>query len=620
MSAFDVLNQFEYGKPIYVRKPIPNFKTEAEKIKYYEKKYELWRNGDGKLTGMHLYYLDNIKLANRVTGEETFPICRDIDVVVFHEIERLRKLNKWLYITKARGIGLSTLMFTVPFWYFRMYPNSTCVATTGKDKKTLGRLFSSYTMFAYENMDENIKPPFVNKNETASESFLKVNVKVKTDEGIKYKLSRFECKETSDTPKSPTAFSGYGAIYGAFDELPLHPRRSELIGSAKEIFRNPITKKIEGFLIAGGTVEDSVSGEDLAALKDFVQHCDGFNFEHLFIRATWGMCMENGWSNHEKAEAEILEERAKLEKLEDKTPLKNAIKNNPLTEEEIWDMAGSKMFEDDVIDTVKQTIKNIDAQLPPIINYNLVNMGGEIHANVSPKSPVSVLEIPKKGVKYYVGIDGTGSTKQGGVINGSDVGLYVVKMFDPSDPDTSYTPVCRYTERPKSFEDCYIKMANIIRWYNFDGNCRVQAESNQGNEHFGAFLIKDGLEKTIMMRGDLSGKGHVNKNKMFIYRTPDVIDWQYRQANIVLRKYGHNFKFKSLLEEILLPYETNTDELDSWLMCLCAMGADFDKVVVKKVRPKPPRLVWNDRTRRYEYENEDKRWDAVYQEKRPTEN
>lgn len=118
----------------------------------------------------------------------------------------------------------------------------------------------------------------------------------------------------------------------------------------------------------------------------------------------------------------------------------------------------------------------------------------------------------------------------------------------------------------------------------------------------------------------MSGKGHVNKNKMFIYRTPDVIDWQYRQANIVLRKYGHNFKFKSLLEEILLPYETNTDELDSWLMCLCAMGADFDKVVVKKVRTKPPRLVWNAVTRRYEYENEDKRWDAVYQEKRPTEN
>ena len=109
MSAFDVLNNFEYGKPIYTRKPIPNFKTEAEKIKYYEKKYELWRNGDGKLTGMHLYYLDNIKLANRVTGEETFPICRDIDVVVFHEIERLRKLNKKL-LQSAVVINVETVL------------------------------------------------------------------------------------------------------------------------------------------------------------------------------------------------------------------------------------------------------------------------------------------------------------------------------------------------------------------------------------------------------------------------------------------------------------------------------------------------------------------------------
>lgn len=617
MSAFDVLNNFKRGEPIYVRKPIPTFKSESDKVKYYEKKYDLWRNGDGKLTGMHLYYLDNIKLANRVTGEETFPICRDIDVVIFHEIERLRKLNKWMYITKARGIGLSTLMFTVPFWYFRMYPNSTCVATTGKDKKTLGRLFSSYTMFAYENMDESIKPPFVNKNETASESFLRVNVKVKTDEGVKYKLSRFECKETSDGPKSPTAFSGYGAIYGAFDELPLHPRRAELIGSAKEIFRNPITKKIEGFLIAGGTVEDSVSGEDLANLKSFVENCEGFNFEHLFIDATWGRCMENGWSDRDKAREEILAERALLDKLEDKTALKNEIKNNPLTEQEIWDMAGSKMFDDDVVDIVKSTMQNNRDTSPEILPYNLTNMGGDIKAEPVRVSPVHILERPKRGVKYFVGIDGTGSTKQGGVISGSNVGFVITKMYDPQAPETSYSPVVIYTERPKSFEDCYIKMANLIRYYNFDGLCKVQAESNQGNEHFGAYLIKEGMERVIMMRQDLSGKGFTNKNKMFTFRNPDVIDWQYRQANIILRRYGHRFKFNKLLEEILLPYETNTDILDAWLMCLCGMGADFDKVVEKK-KPKPQkRLVWNDTTKTYEYEEETQRWDAAIIEKNP---
>lgn len=582
MSAFDVLNNFKRGEPIYVRKPIPTFKTDLEKIKYYEKKYELWRNGDGKLTGMHLYYLDNVKLFNRVTGEETFPICRDIDVVIFHEIERLRKLNKWLYITKARGIGLSTLMFTIPFWYFRMYAGSTCVATTGKDKKTLGRLFSSYTMFAYENMDENIKPPFLNKNETASESFLAVNTKIKTEEGVKYRKSRFECKETSDTPKSPTAFSGYGAIYGAFDELPLHPRRRELIGSAKEIFRNPITKKIEGFLIAGGTVEDSVSGEDLSALKEFVENCEGFNFEHLFIPATWGRCMTNGWSDLEQAEKEILEERKKLESLEDKSVLNNEIKNNPLNLEEIFNLAGSKMIEEDVLDIIKATIEIINNERPPIAPYSLTNMGGRISASPSSSSPITILEHPKRGVEYRIGIDGTGSTKQGGVMTGSDVGLVVTKMFDPEKPESSYTPVAIYTERPKSFEDSYIKMANIIRYYNLDGLCKVQAESNQGNEHFGAYLIKEGLEKTIMMRQDLSGKGFTNKNKMFTFRTPDVINWQYRQANIVLRKYGYNFKFKKLLSELLLPYETNTDILDAWLMCLCGMGADFDKPVVKK--------------------------------------
>lgn len=600
MSAFDILNNFERGKPIYVRKPVPIFKTDLDKKNYYEKKYRLWKDGDGKLTGMHLYYLDNIKISNRVSGEEMYPICRDIDVVIFHEIERLRKINKWLYITKARGVGLSTIMFTIPFWFFRMFPGSNCAATTGKDKKTLGKLFSSYTMFSYENMDENIKPPFINKNETASESFLQVNTKVSSDEGVKYRKSRFECRETTDTPKSPTAFSGYGAKFGVFDELPLHPRRAELIGSAKEIFRDPLTKKIEGFLMAGGTVEESVSGEDLANLKTFVDSCSAFGFEHLFIPATWGMCMTNGWSDLVEAEKLILSERAQLEKLEDKTHIRNAIKNNPLKQEEIWDLAGSAMFEDDVINIVKTTINNINDMPPPVMSHNIVNMGGEVIAQTTKSSPISILSHPKRGVRYIVGIDGTGSTKQGGVIKGSNVGLVVTQMFDPDLPESSYTPACIYTERPKSFEDCYIKMANIIRYYNKYGLCKVQAESNQGNEHFGAFLIKEGLEGVIMMRQDLSGKGNVNKNKMFIYRTQDVIDWQYRQANIILRKYGHNYKMKKLLEEVLLPYDFNTDILDAWLMCLCGMGADFDKVIIKKVRAYMKMPVFNQSTGTWE--------------------
>lgn len=590
-----ILSQFEKNKSIYTRKPVPSFRTDYERDKYYENKKKIWTDGAHGLTGMHIYYLDEIYLFNRVTGETYYPICRDIDVLIFHKIEELRKDFKWLYITKGRGIGLSTIMFSIPHYFFRMYPGSKCVATTGKDKKTLGHLFSNYFMHGYNHMDELIKPKFINKNETSAESYLRMMVKAKGKNGeIEFRQSEFICKETSDGPKSPTAFSGYGAIYGGFDEVPLHPRREDLLKSAKEIFIDPLTKEIKGFLLGGGTIEDSLTAEDIIKLQKFIDGCQALNFHHAFIPATWGNCMTNGWSDIKLAEEKIMRKREELEKMEDKTYLKAEIKNNPLTLDEIFEMGASGKFEEDIIQKVRQTIKVVNSEIKSGLltekPYTLVDMGGQIIASPTKESPIIILEPPQSGVSYEAGNDGTGTTKQGGVEIGSDVGLIIVKRFDPNDGNLpSYTPVAWYAERPKSFEDSYIKMTNVLKYYNQYGLLKLTLQSNQANEHFGAHLIKQGLEKIIRMRFDLSGKGNENKNKMGIFVTEDVIEWQYRQANVVLRKYAHLFKCKRLLEEILLPYDTNTDILDSWLMCLCGLGLNFD--APPKPKKDPPKEI-----------------------------
>lgn len=579
----DILKEFKRNEPIYQRKPVPLFKNDYERDKYYDKKRRVWEEGENGLTGMHIFYLDEILLENRVTGESYYPICRDIDVLIFHKIEELRKQHKWMYVTKGRGIGLSTIMFSIPHWFFRIYPGSRCVATTGKDKKTLSYLFSNYFMNAYNNLDELIKPAYINKNETSAESFLKMQIKTKDRNGnIVLKNSSFVCKETSDTPSSPTAFSGYGAIYGGFDEIPLHPRRSKLIESAKEIFVDPLTKDIKGFLLGGGTVEQNLSSEDILELKGFIDGCEALNFHHVFVPASWGNCMTNGWSDIEKAEKRILAKRAELELLEDKSFLKAEIKNNPLSLDEIFDMGGSGKIEEDVLAIVKEAEKIIvrDKIIQP--KYNLVDMGGFIQTNPTKDSPFIILEQPKEGVTYIIGNDGTGTTKDSGVESGSNVAMVVTKMFDPSDPDSSYTPIASYEERPKSFEDSYVKQTNLIKLYNKHGLARVRLQANQANEHFGAYLVKQGLKKVIGYRHDLGGVAKANKNKMGTYVTLDIIDWQYKQANRVLRRYGRNFRLKKLLEELQLPYEKNTDILDAWLMCLIEMGIDFDKIVEKK--------------------------------------
>lgn len=584
----DLLKQFKRNDPIYTRVPPPTFRTNYERDKYYDNKKRIWAEGANGLTGMHIYYLDEIKLENRVTGEAYYPICRDIDVLLFHKIEELRKQNKWLYVTKGRGIGLSTIMFSIPHWFFRMYPGSRCVATTGKDKKTLGHLFSNYFMHAYNNMDELIRPAFINKNETSAESFLRMQIKTKDEDGnVVLKHSNFVCKETADSPKSPSAFSGYGAIFGGFDELPLHPRRADLIKSAKEIFIDPLTKEIRGFLLAGGTIEALLTNENILELQAFINGCEALNFHHAFIPATWGNCMTNGWSDIKLAEEKILAKRAELDKLEDKSYLKAEIKNNPLTLDEIFDMGGSEKFEEDVVVKVRETIKLIKDVAQP--TYSLTDMNSVIITNPAKDAPTIILEHPKEGVTYIAGNDGTGTTKET-VAEGSDVALVITKMFDPSDIVSSYTPVAYYAERPKSFEDSYLKQTLLMKYFNKDNNLKIRLQTNQANEHFGAYLIKQGLGKKLGYRHDLGGVAKENKNKMGTFITPDVIDWQYRQANRVLRKYGHNFKMRRLLEEILLPYETNTDVLDAWLMCLIEMGINFDEVVKKKVLA--PRVVY----------------------------
>lgn len=587
----DILTQFKRNEPIYTRKPVPNFVTTYDRDKYYDNKKQIWTEGKDGLTGMHIYYLDEMYLFNRVTGATYYPICRDIDVLIFHKIEELRKIFRWLYITKGRGFGLSTLMFCIPHYFFRMYPGSKCVATTGKDKTTLGHLFSNYFMHAYNNMDEMIKPKFVNKNETKAESYLKMQVKAKgANDTVEMRLSEFICRETSDSPKSPTAFSGYGAIYGAFDEIPLHARWADLLKSAKEIFTDPVTKNLIGFLLGGGTIEHTLTAEQIVALQKFIESCEALNFEQAFIPATWGNEMTNGWSDIKKAEEKILKKREELDKLEDKSFLKAEIKNNPLNLEEIFEMGANGKFEEDVINKVRETIKVTRKEFSTgIIHprpHTLVDMGGNIISSPAKTSPLIILEQPQAGVSYEAGNDGTGSTKQGGVETGSDVALVIVKRFDPNtENQPSYTPVAWYSERPKSFEDSYIKMTNLLKLYNQFGLLKLTLQSNQANEHFGAHLIKANLEKIIRMRFDLSGKGEANKNKMGIFVTDDVIEWQYRQANIVLRKYGHLFRCIPLLEQILLPYDTNTDILDSWLMILCGLGLDFDKIKEKRVAP-----------------------------------
>lgn len=588
------------------------FKTTLEKQKYWAKEKERWREGYGDgyshLCGMHYYYLTQGNLKDGSDGSIIRPKYRDGDEWIINPLhDAFWTLKNHVGLVKRREIGATSIgAGLLPSYTMRMFPSST-FGMTSCDQPRIFKAFSDKTSEFIKRMDLDIRPVLdrtvgYKENATKQQVFLRLPWLVKNAQGASdYEFSELYAKETSESDEAAKGFSGTRMRAAYYDEFPLHKRKSKLLTSSTPCFMKQADQS--GLLFWAGTVESDITNEQIVALQNLVMESDILRFNVLFAPAWWCLFMdENGVSDEQKGVEWVLSERERLEKSGDKTYVNAFIKNYPLTLQEIFDLGGSGMFTEDNIRRIKLTIASIDENPPPINPHELTNMGGKIEVVPVKKSPIEILEHPKPGIEYRIGIDGTGTTKESGVLTGSDVALVVVKMYDPSDIDSSYTPVAFYTERPKSFPDSYGKMTNIIRHYNTYGLCKVQAESNQGNEHFGGHLIREGLERVIMMRQDLSGKGHANTSKMFTFRTKDVINWQYRQANIIIEKYGHNFKIKKLLLEMLLSYDTNTDILDAWLMCLCAMGMDFDVPVVKKKRKPAPKMYFDEATRTYKWE------------------
>lgn len=571
--------------PFFTREEPPTvFKTTLLRQKYLAEEKRRWIEGYAGINGMLYFYATQIILKDRIRGIKYYPTVRDVEAeIIFPQIEDCLKKGESPFITKGRGAGLSSIGMNLPFYFFRTMPDTTCIATS-KNKKILAELFTDKTMVAYDEMDSLTRPDLININKTANESFLRLGYKYIDKQGNeRYSENKFICRDTQDSDSSTTNFSGAGAIYGFADEAPLMTRFNGFFNSARECFIDHSINRMVGLMLFGGTVEESIPAEGIQRIKQIFDNAKSLNIRPIFIPATYGKHVVNGHSNHEKAREEILRHRDELDKLDDKFALKAYIKNNPLSLDEIFALGGSGRFEDDVVDMIAHQITVTSQKEVRPKAYNITTVNGDTVANPVKSGPVTILELPKPNIKYWIGIDGTATGEMSGSGDDrSEIACVVSKMYDPDESIVpSFCPVAIYHELPKSIEQSYYKISNVGRLYNQHGLAMFCAEGNSStSEHFGNFLVKEGLKKMIMLRKDLSGKGNVNKTKWFNYRNDATLDWQYRQANIFLRKYIGGMYFLELLQQMQIT--TNADILDAWLWCLVGMGADFDKPVIQK--------------------------------------
>lgn len=571
------------------------FKSAYEKQKYWEIEKARWREGYGEgyahLCGMHYFYLTQGTLKKGSDANFIRPIYRDCDEWIIDDLHKgFWDLTHHTGLIKRREIGATSIgAGLLPAYTTRMFPNSK-FGLTSCDKDRIFTAFNDKTDPFIKEMDIDIRP-FPDKSAGFKESFTKNQIYqrlpylvVDKHGNSTYNHAEIWTKETADSDESASGFSSTRLRAAYYDEFPLHKRKGKLLRSSQPCYMEG--SKQSGFLFWAGTVEE-MKAQHIQELQDIINKKESYGFNVIFAPAWWGLFVnENGVSDEKRGVEWVMSKREVFEKNNDIEGLKAFIKNYPLSWDEVFEIGKGERFEDDVAESITrqvETVRKRDIQPKPHI---ITFIDKKIEASPARVSPITILEHPKQGVKYWIGIDGTATGEMSSASDErSEIAAVVTKMYDPDESIVpSFCPVALYHELPKSIEQSYYKISNLGRHYNEFGLAMFSAEGNAStSEHFGNFLMKEGLGKMIMLRKDLSGKGNVDKKKWFNYRNDATLDWQYRQANIFLRKYIGGIYFSELLKQMQLPMATNADILDAWLWCLVGMGADFDKPVVKKI-------------------------------------
>lgn len=583
-----ILDNTKPPSPILTYHPLPDFKNLLEKQRYYYHQKELWIDGENGVPGTLIHKTQEQKIKHRNTGEIFRPLCRDVDLLIHTEIEKSRKKGEALVIIKGRGIGLSCEMGCLANYFMRVYPGSTSLFTSSEQAK-ISTLFSEKVMTTFNGYDDNIRPKVKRLNDTKNSVYLRAEVKSRDIDGNEFIAdSEIFCKQTADSDVDASGFSGKGCIFGAYDEVFLHKRRNLLLKSSSSCYIEQETGKVVGFLLCGGSVEETLTNEELHQLKIMIEDVEKSGrlgtlpARLLFIPAWWGKFMVNGHSNEKKAREWHAKEIEELEKMDDKSVVRAFKMNNPMSKNDIFDLATGSFFEEDVNNKIKLQLDELKEKPPFEAPHIITTLGDKTEAIPDKKGKIIVLEHPKDNVDYCLTVDGVASGKETGAQEGSNVASIMWKMFDPE--GFSYSPVGYYYERPATVEQSYIYSVDMCRYWNrFGGFKKIAAEGNAStSDHFATHLHKEGLGGWILYSKDLTGKGNINTKKVFQYITQDIRDWQIKQTNIILRKYAQNQRSRIILQDYLKGINDNADLRDSSLMFSVYAGANFDKPIVKK--------------------------------------
>ncbi len=596
----DIINNKK--PPIYVRTPKPFFKTTLDKQRYWANEKKKWIEGHNSLPGMYYHFLQEQTIKDRVSGETLMPKAFERDFIVHYEVEQARKIFTPVLILKARGTALSTFGGCAIHYHLRTYPGSTSLVTSA-DQSRISKLYTDKIRVCYDGYDSDIKYDIGKHSESSSKTYFQLKVKHLNEEGKeKISISDMFCNQTNKDDASAASFSGTGAIFGFFDEIALNKRRNKLLQSSESCFIDANTNERKGLLVMGGTCEDTLTNEEIEEFKLLYDKSVQMGYKVIFLPYWYRFHDKNGYIDKEAGERWYEKEYAIKSKSSDPNDLQAFLKNNPSSLSDIFSLGSTNFFSQTAVKNLMSIKERIEL-LPKDLTYKIEDREGALAALPNNKGNYTIQEMPKKGVKYQMVIDG--------VATGSDFGdgtsLMAATMIKGFDPDTQlpYQTVATLEFRPQSLEQSFPFIEDFAKFYNkYNGFDIMHPEaSNSTHELLPQYMIKKGIINWVKKRVDFSKSGNIDTNKWGQPMNQYSIPYAVGRWNEILSEYPQGITMLNVVNSLLKPTTENADIRSSILLFAFLIDKDFGKPPKEKKQSyyMVPQIIFKNGKRVFEF-------------------
>lgn len=583
------IKQEDVPPPKFIRTPKPEGMSGSMEEAYWKTEFGRWVDGytteEGHyLRGFHYFYLTQI-LIKMEDGPLIYPVWRDVDELVIEEWYLALENQEDLAIYKRRGIGLSVMFAALGIWRTITNPGTTYIMTSNNKPKSQ-RLFNEKVVISYKQLDAWIKPEIESKRQ---EGYLVMNTK-----GFNGMLdgntSTIMARQTSETREDAAAFESERAIGAFIDELFLHRFAQEVRRSMQSCLKKGMSKM--GPCVFGGSA-GAVSEEGIKEAESIWKNSKDLRIRTMFIPGTYGVDLApvraadgsavpntfynfcpNGHSLHKECKDWILEDRAFLDKSEDKGDLIAAIKSYPISVDEIFEMNDMGIIPPELLPRINRQKKEILGGTRRLKRYQLGDMGDRVVATPNNTANTFILELPVEGEEYIVGIDPipTVDTKVKESKTGKTAGRsdYVAVVKRRSTQEY----VAFYKQRSSDINVVKSNTVNLQKFYN---QARAMVERNQGRELI--LQYRNDSESAMLAKYPmiLGQAGFDKKEQTGFHKDRWNTERIYKFFFEYLKNHMERVWIIDIINELPQFVVSNTDLLDAMVACEV-----FDRDLQKK--------------------------------------